>query len=98
VEFYVYLEQSVDASFLYIFFIAPPLIRGYELSELRSPVSEVIDTYGFVAEFIERTIEARAYRSIEKMSDVERLCDVYRRIVDTYRFSVRFCLGVFPFP
>ena len=42
VEFYIYFGQRVYAAALYLLFAAPLLVSNNELSELRSPVAEMV--------------------------------------------------------
>ena len=83
----VVTEESLDRILLK-FFLAAPLPEGYDhLSELCSVVTEMINPCYVKADCIVKLVDRIAYYSTPDMSYMERLGDIWRRILNDHLAS-----------
>ncbi|MPN47585.1 hypothetical protein SDC9_195188 [bioreactor metagenome] len=81
-EAHVKLSQTNGTFFLDLGLNAPELVRRDQFTELRAPVAEMVDADAVIShEFID-LVERVAYHRRTQMADVERLRDIYRRVID----------------
>ncbi|MPM33923.1 hypothetical protein SDC9_80504 [bioreactor metagenome] len=97
---HVELDQLVHTAVLHERTVAPALVGNDHLAKLRAPVAQVVDAHGVKTEVVVNSVEGRADHGRRQMADMERLCDVDRRVVDAdvpaaadVRAAVAFAFG-----
>ena len=90
-EFDIECNKFADGIAVFDFFsVAPFVICNDHFSELRSPITEVIDADGLVAQMVKDTPERISENRCCDMVDTEGLCDVYGRIIQADILSAAF--------
>ena len=84
-------NKFADGIAVFDFFsVAPFVVCNDHFSELRSPITEVIDADGLVAQMVKDTPERISENRCCDMVDAEGLCDVYGRIIQADILSAAF--------
>ena len=92
-EAHVQPGHLLHAAALHGFPVAPMLVGADHLAELGSPVPEMIDADGFIAQEIVDPFQAVSEHRRGKMSDVKALGDIDGGIVQTYGFPFALLRG-----
>ena len=79
----VEIVDGTNSACLDLLFISPMTVSGNQLAELRSVIAQMIDSDRIVSEEPIGAVECASDDGGREVSDVERLCDVDGRIVDT---------------
>ena len=87
VEAHVELDHLVHAAARDGVVVAPALVGGDHLAELRAPVAQMVDAHGVPAEEFIELVQRAADRRGRQMTDVKALGDVDRGIVDHDRLA-----------
>ena len=86
-ELHIQRHKLVYLLFLDLLAAAPFAVGNYELTELGSPVAEMVHTHAFIPRKFIQELERVTDNGRTEMSDMERLCDIRRGIVKHDRFS-----------
>ena len=84
-ELRVVTEERLDRLALDVFLVAPVAVGADHLAELRPVIAEVVDADRVVAECVVDLVDRVANDGAADVSDVERLGDVGRAILDNNR-------------
>ena len=84
IDLYVELDKLVNSALFNSFLITPELICNDKLTELRSPVTEVVDAEAIVARKLVKELKGVTDNRSAEVSDVEGLGNVGRGIVEDY--------------
>ena len=87
-EFNVELDKLINSTVLNFFLASPKTISNDKLTELCSPVAEVVDSDAFVACELVKLLKRMTYDGSSEMANVEGLRNVGRGIVENDSLAV----------
>ena len=87
-ELHIQVHELLNALFFNGFLIAELLIGNEKLTELGSPVAQMIDTDNLIAQLAEDLVKGISNDRGTEMADMEILGNIGRGIVDTNRFPL----------
>ena len=88
VELDVKLNKAVASAVCYLFGIAPSAVSNYHLTELSTPVAEVVYTNALEARKLVQKAKRMTDNSGTEVADVEGLCNVGGGVVKNYCLAV----------
>ena len=91
-ELDIHTLQFADAALFHRFLAAPTLERDNHFAELRAVVAKMVNAYHAVTESRVQLVQTAADCRRGQVTDVERLADVYRAVVDADCLAVADCV------